>query len=339
MQQVLRRAWYVGALPHEIGREPIRRTLLGEHVLLFRSENGEAIALQDRCPHRFAPLSRGKLIGDIVQCGYHGLEFDRKGNCVRNPHSDIIAPNAKIRSYPVVERFGLTWIWMGAPERATADSLPDLSYMADPALKTVHSYLHGQYRYDILVDNLLDLSHGDYLHVGTFSGGQCASSETRVSETSNVVQIIFTQFDAPTSPLASDFGNRVDQRFSIKWHPGNIMCFELSIAPAGSDLKDTNPIRFSHIVTPETDNTTHYFMSVSRDTDLHNAELDAQMRAHQLTIIQNEDGPMLEAINGEMGNKDLLEMHPAILPTDKGAIRVRSVIRRMLADENIELKI
>lgn len=330
-----RNAWYVGALPHEVGRSPLRRTMLGEQILLYRSEANEVIALEDRCPHRFAPLSRGQLVGDVIRCGYHGLEFDRHGSCVKNPHGDVIAPGCQVKSYPVVERFGLVWLWMGAWDRASQDIIPDLSYMVSPALKTVHSYLHAQYRYDVLVDNLLDLSHGDYLHVGTFAGGQCERSETHVSEASNAVRIVFKQFDAPASPLAALHGHRVDQRFDIFWHPGQVIRFELRVGAAGTDITDAAPIYFCHIATPETDRTTHYFMSVTRDFDLDDSSTDAQMAAQQLATIENEDGPMLLAVSAEMGVQDLLAMRPVVLPTDAGGLRVRRLMKRLVAADTV----
>lgn len=325
--------WYVCSLGHEVDRDLRRRVIAGEPVLLYRTEAGEIVALRDQCPHRFAPLSRGKLIGDVVQCGYHGLQFDRSGQCVYNPHGDVIAPNAKVRSFPVVERHGLVWLWLGDPRLASPDTIPGCSYMSAPDLKTVHSYFRADYRYDILVDNLLDLSHADYLHVGSFKGGVAERSETKVSEDNNEVHIVFTQYNIPAPPFLRDVGERINEQFRIHWHPGQVITFEGAVAPQEADFPNQPTFRFAHIATPETEETTHYFMSITRDHDLENPQLDREMADRQVGVIQNEDGPMLLAVQAEMAGQDLLEMRPVILPTDTGALRVRRIMKRLIAAE------
>ncbi len=100
----VRNAWYVGAWDHEIGRSMLRRIILDEPVLFYRREDGTPVALEDRCCHRQAPLSMGKLIGDIVKCPYHGLEYDTTGKCVKVPSQDMVPKGAKVRAFPVVER-------------------------------------------------------------------------------------------------------------------------------------------------------------------------------------------------------------------------------------------
>lgn len=126
----LRNVWYVAAWASEVkpGRM-LTRTLLEERVLMFRDEAGEARALFDQCPHRFAPLSMGKLCdgGRYVQCGYHGLQFDGKGACVSNPHGPV-PKAAKVKSYPLVERYSVLWIWMGDPEQADPASMDKTHY-------------------------------------------------------------------------------------------------------------------------------------------------------------------------------------------------------------------
>src|ERR1700737_1545160 len=116
----LRNAWYVAAWSDDLAEgQLLGRTILKEPIVLFRKADGNVAALEDRCPHRFAPLHMGKIVGgDRVQCPYHGLEFDASGACVRNPHgTKSIPPRARVRSYPVTEKHKAIWIWMGS-ERA-----------------------------------------------------------------------------------------------------------------------------------------------------------------------------------------------------------------------------
>ena len=132
----LRNAWYAAAWEDEVGRALFTRRILDEPILMYRKENGEAVALRDVCPHRFAPLNKGKLVGDRVQCGYHGLEFDGTGACVHNPHGNGRIPGtAKVAAYPAVERDGMIWIWMGEAELADPASSPTLAITAKPGAR------------------------------------------------------------------------------------------------------------------------------------------------------------------------------------------------------------
>jgi phenylpropionate dioxygenase-like ring-hydroxylating dioxygenase large terminal subunit len=99
--------WYVACWAHDVTDELYARTLFEQPVLIYRKRDGVAVAIADRCPHRFAPLSMGRLVGDNVQCGYHGLEFDGSGACVKNPHGKAMPAACKVRSYPLEERYGI----------------------------------------------------------------------------------------------------------------------------------------------------------------------------------------------------------------------------------------
>ena len=81
----LRNYWYVAAYDREITRRPLGRIILGEPIVFYRLEDGTPVALEDRCAHRHLPLSMGKLVGDTLQCHYHGLRYDKTGACVRVP--------------------------------------------------------------------------------------------------------------------------------------------------------------------------------------------------------------------------------------------------------------
>ena len=118
MGDYVRNAWYPAAWSRAISRELTTRRILGQPVVLFRTGTGAVAALEDACPHRLAPLSMGRLKGDTIECGYHGMTFDCRGECVRIPGQEVIPRNARVRSYPMVENMGLAWIWMGDPAAA-----------------------------------------------------------------------------------------------------------------------------------------------------------------------------------------------------------------------------
>ena len=164
---ILRNAWYIAARKGEVGRGLLARTLCKEPVVLFRRQDGTPAALEDRCCHRHLPLSKGRLIGDVVQCGYHGLEFDAAGTCLRVPGQTRAPPGAKVKSYPVVERHGLVWIWIGDAANADPSDIPDYHWLADPGWKAVGGSIPLVAHYMYSIDNLLDLTLETYVHAST----------------------------------------------------------------------------------------------------------------------------------------------------------------------------
>jgi phenylpropionate dioxygenase-like ring-hydroxylating dioxygenase large terminal subunit len=154
----LRNYWYVAATDAEISRRPLGRMILGEPIVLFRAEDGTPVAFEDRCPHRHLPLSMGRLVGDTLQCLYHGLRFGRDGRCVYIPGQEHIPQAAKVRCYPVVERYRWIWIWMGDPMLADPAAIADFHWLDDPNWGAKGAYLHVEANWQLVVDNLLDLS-------------------------------------------------------------------------------------------------------------------------------------------------------------------------------------
>ena len=92
---IQRNAWYAAAMAGEVTREPLRRVILGDPIVFFRTRAGEAVALEDRCCHGLAPLSLGQLIEDTIECSYHGLCFDKEGACTHIPEQADVPGHAK----------------------------------------------------------------------------------------------------------------------------------------------------------------------------------------------------------------------------------------------------
>ena len=118
VDRYLRNCWYAIGWSDELGAQPLGRALLDQRVVLWRGEDGSPIAMRDRCPHRLAPLSRGKCVDGTIACGYHGLRFNAQGVCVHNPFSERISPNLKVATLSVREHQAMLWIWPGDPSRA-----------------------------------------------------------------------------------------------------------------------------------------------------------------------------------------------------------------------------
>ena len=124
----LKNAWYAAAWSYEVKKELFERTIIGESILFYRKENNQAVAINNACPHRYSPLHLGTLMGDVVECAYHGLRYDSSGHCVHNPHGDGRIPEKMCtRAYPLEEIHNMLWIWMGDPALADPATIPDFS--------------------------------------------------------------------------------------------------------------------------------------------------------------------------------------------------------------------
>ncbi len=342
----LRNAWYVAAWPEEIGRTLLPRQITGEHLVLFRRENGEAVCLQDSCPHRFAPLSMGTLMGDRIECKYHGLQFDGAGRCVLNPHPPgTVPPKMAARAYPVVERHGLVWIWMGDAARASADKIPDLAYLCDETrFRTVRNYFALPYGADLMFDNLMDLSHADFLHKGLISEGYGEKTKATMTTTDDGthVQVNWVLRDALPSPTFAKvwtFGPLTDHYRETRFAPPGILQVDLAAVNAGRPRNEGVRLIVTHCVTPETEKTLHEFTLRSRNFALGDAAVDRHFLEQQRAVIVEEDGWMLSAIQRRMGDADFASLNPVLFNVDTGAIKVRRVMERLIAEERAESKI
>jgi phenylpropionate dioxygenase-like ring-hydroxylating dioxygenase large terminal subunit len=120
---IVRNRWYIAAFSTDVTREPMERTLLGSPVVLYRKQDGSAVAMYGICPHRYFPLAKGLLNGDALVCGYHGITFAADGKCIEVP-SQSAAPGFCQPSYPILERGPLCWVWMGDKARCEPGLLP-----------------------------------------------------------------------------------------------------------------------------------------------------------------------------------------------------------------------
>jgi phenylpropionate dioxygenase-like ring-hydroxylating dioxygenase large terminal subunit len=142
------------------------------------------------------------MCGDHLACGYHGLKFDVSGRCVEVPGQSLIPRGAKVRSYPVCEKWGAVWIWMGEPARADASKVPSLPWLADPKWTATPGYIHLKSNYQFLIDNLLDLTHVSYVHKKTLAGDpREATTPTKTCGT--IGDAVMATFLTPDHALAA----------------------------------------------------------------------------------------------------------------------------------------
>ena len=340
--EFLKNAWYVAAWADELGEATlVGRTILERPVLLFRQRDGTAKAIGNRCPHRFAPLSMGRHVGDSVQCGYHGLEFNGTGACSHNPFggSEGRYP-AKVPSYPLVERHAALWIWMGddAPDETL---IPDsLSFMTDPSRREAHGLFEVAANYALLNDNLMDLSHGIFLHQGALSTTEMLKNyNPKVSQEGDR---ILSQRQSPGivppslwTPGLAPGVERVDFFSHLEWNRASNVVLEVGCTPLGQPFRSPGELTGlnANLFTPETRTSTHYFWAFSRNFALDNEDVDRHVRATTNHAFVNEDKPMLEAQQRMIGDTELMSLQPVLLRTDNAAVRVRRLLQRMIDAE------
>lgn len=329
----LRNCWYVAAEADEIGRAPLGRILLGEPVVLYRQEDGSAVALEDRCCHRRAPLHKGKLIGDLLQCGYHGFTFDAAGACVRIPGQDRVPPSIGVRSYPLVEKHAYLWIWMG--ERAKADPalIPDFGRSLDPGWTAVRSRLPIAANYLLVVENLIDLSHVGFVHAKTI-GTDDSRAELKFERGENVVRVVRTPTEVVTAPhnLKQGLAERSVLEKSISFHPPCQVVIDIrttEVAPQKATPLSLG-ITVLNACTPETEASTHYFWASARDYQRDDRQVDALLTKVTVDAF-NEDKEILEA------QEKCIALDPSV-PTinvhgDWGGVQARRLVSTLLARE------
>jgi phenylpropionate dioxygenase-like ring-hydroxylating dioxygenase large terminal subunit len=180
----LRNCWYVAGWSHHFSAEkPVARTMLGEPIVLYRKDDGAVVALEDRCCHRLAPLSKGRIERDDLRCMYHGLKFAPSGSCVEIPGQSVVPPHARVWAYPAVEQDSWVWLWMGEPALADADLIPHALNHGDPDWHMQTGELAYEANYQLINDNLLDLAHLSYVHANTLGRNSMSWAESRPTVT------------------------------------------------------------------------------------------------------------------------------------------------------------
>ena len=331
----VKNAWYVAGWSHEIGRTPLERWITNEPVVLYRTEGGRAVALEDRCAHRRAPLSKGKLMGDTIQCGYHSMTFDCEGNCVRLPGQAVIPKAAKVRNYPLVERFGWAWIWMGDPSLADPSLIPNFFWLDHPEWKPVGGTIHCESNYFLLIDNLLDLSHETFLHASTIGNAAVAEAASETEAGDVTVRVRRRMPNCPPPPLfkkARNFSGNIDRSQVIDFTPPCYAVVDARAVPAGTnDTHNGIEWRVINALVPEYEGTTHYFWAVSRHFAIDNRELDEIM--HKAVVHTfSEDIAMTEAQQKRMARPSADPKHVTI-KADAAPIAARKIVSRLLHGE------
>ena len=340
----LRNIWYVAAWSQDVVPGAIfGRRILGESIVLFRAPDGRISALADYCPHRFAPLNLGKMLPNgRLQCGYHGLEFDAAGACVRNPHGNgVIPPAAIVPAYPTIEKHGIVWIWMG--KRAADPSLiPDFSIL-DAAGERLgrHDHIVFDANVEFVMANLLDLSHVSFLHDGILGNQETIPAEIEVRQEGFRLFITREQFNVTIPPLFrlthKPEVERGDLWRVMRWDAPGCMLLDAGTTDPGMSRDEGSGYYGVHLLTPETATTTHYhFSSVRRkldDAGTQDETIKAEIARLRRIAFEGQDGPMIAAQQRTVSELEAQGrmVRPALLSVDAGPARYRRIMDQLLA--------
>jgi len=335
----LKSCWYVAAWSHEIAAEPLARTLLDLPLVFYRDTAGKVVALDDRCCHRAAPLSLGKIEGDCLRCMYHGLKFDRTGKCVEIPMQENIPPTARVRSYPVVERHRWVWVWMGDPGRADESLLPNTHWLDDPAWASRSGYMLHTANYMQVADNLCDFSHLSFVHQSTVGGSVAyAKSQPRVERIERGVRItrgLSNDEPAPFVAALRPEWTKVDRWNHYEFLVPGIFLMDSGSIPVGMGGEGGSrdgaiEFRSCQAVTPETSRTTHYFYAQPHNFDIHDSVLTDKIHGVLDTAFE-EDRRIISGQTRMLAFDPQFKMVP--LGVDAALSQYRWVLDRLIKQE------
>jgi vanillate O-demethylase monooxygenase subunit len=340
-QTIPRNQWYVGAWSREVSRTPFERTLLGEPVVFYRTAAGAPVAVAGRCPHRRFPMVRAGVVGDTLQCGYHGWTFDCSGACVNIPsQTDFIPRGFRIPTFAVVERWQWIWIWMGDPS------------LADPALIPDHRALHLEAtdwqadvggveplraRYQLMNENVLDLTHVTFVHAATIGTETIAAAPIDVEDRGRSLHSErHVTGESPTTfhRRALGLDGPTDRVMVTDFYPPALLASGSRFFHRGQSRIEGGALygefRVFHVPTPETETTTHYFWAFTRSFGQGDAALTAFLHAGWLAGVR-EDIDAIEA------NERIVDagsaMHDLSAKSDAGGLQGRRMVQAMINAE------
>lgn len=340
-ERFVRNAWYIAAWPEELETGLVARTMLNEPLVLFRDSRGDAVALEDRCCHRGAPLSHGRIVDGTIQCGYHGLVFNGEGRCIAIPGQDKVPSRTRVRAYPAVERQQIVWVWMGDPAAADPDRIVDYPFHDQPRQwphKKATFVIKSNYM--MMIDNLMDLSHLAYVHSKTIGGNPeaHAAAELTVSETDNGCLYERWMMDSPAPPTyvkAVGFKGKID-----RWHrfeyfaPSTVIQNNgaIDVGKGARQNRDQPGLHFQllHHATPETETSFHYFFSVANGYRQDEPEATEQLFDASYPTFQ-EDKAIMEAQQSRIGLDPRRELIP--IKSDKALFMARKALAKLIAAE------
>ena len=343
-----RNNWYVAAFSPEVGMAPLARTICGDVVALFRTASGQLAAVEDRCIHRGMPLTHGgQCNGEIIRCPYHGLEFDAGGKCVKIPGQDRIPAQAKLLTYPVIEQDKLVWIWMGDPRKAEGTKPPEQPEHNDPRWARASTFmLHIEADWQLVNDNLLDLTHLPFVHTRTIGADAASHTANANVETRRIgrrieYNIHMPQADPPPMYLQSHpFKGKIDRWQEMVFVPGLFRLWTggTDAGTGALEGKREGGVQFKtlHAITPSTATSCYYHFTRSINFGLEDAALHKRLHEASVMTVDLEDKHVIEAVQ----QRSLQYPDRPFVDTrwDVGPRHARRIVDEMVEEEMAEEK-
>jgi phenylpropionate dioxygenase-like ring-hydroxylating dioxygenase large terminal subunit len=332
--------WWVGATSAEVADRPVSRWLLDQRVVMYRQQDGGLVALEDRCAHRAAPLSDGKIEGDDLICPYHGFRYNPAGACVDIPSQDKAPRSVKVRAFPSRELAGFVWLWMGDPTLADEKLLPDVPWFADSNFLQISGDMHTACNYMLIHENLLDLTHFAFLHADTLQQNGWDGPPSEVIATDSTVTFKNEVPNAPLAPFLAlpmelEAGTIVDrcdwgQFHSPACHFGGI---DIQIPAPEAGKRSGYTFRIMHCTTPLSNRKSHYWWAVAQDFGQNIPGIEQVLTDVTLRTFK-QDKDVLEAIQETMDRDFRGANGPEIsVVSDNAAIRARRMVAAMVRAE------
>ena len=338
----LKNCWYVAAWSSEVqaGR-PFARTLLDIPVVLWRDPEGAVIALEDRCCHRGAPLSTGRLEGASIRCMYHGLRFDTQGRCVEIPAQERVPPGMEVLRFPVVEKHKWIWLWMGDPALADVSLVPDHHWLDDPAWRSLEGYTHYDTNYLLIADNLLDLAHLAYVHANTLGGSEnIAKVSPKIELSERGVHVQRWTMDVPAAPFVQKvhpYETHVDRWNHYDFLLPGIFLMDSGMAPVGTGATEgrrENAVEFRscQALTPESEESTHYFFGQPHNFAIEQPEITRSIHDSVVKAFE-EDHQMIHSQARNLRRKGSGPFVPKAIRADEALGKFRWLVEKRLRAE------
>lgn len=339
MRTWLINAWYVAGFSDELeGSGFVSRKFLNLPVLMFRRSSGDLVALEDKCPHRLLPLSFGRRVEDEIECGYHGMRFGSSGKCTSAPGQDQIPSAACVKTYPLVERHKLLWIWLGDSDKADEQLIPDIHWNDHPDWTPSRGYHYVKTDFRLSVDNLMDLGHESWVHLKTIGqkDEECIPSYPVSVSIENGYQIRahreMPNIDAPPFfAMVLDYEGKINRWQTAISSAPSICMTDFGVYPVGESPGGAYRSHVCHLLTPETENTTHYFWSVARNKRLNEDRLTRDI-CKGISDTFDEDAVVLE-MQQRMVNLYGKDVPYVAMKVDEAPIRARRMLAELVAKE------
>lgn len=334
----VKNVWYIAASESELEQPFIARRILNTPVIMFATSTGQLSAMEDACPHRLVPLSRGKRVNDEIRCGYHGMCFSAEGECTHVPGQTNIPSAARVKTFPLILRHGFAWIWMGDKELADPNLVPDIHWNNSPEWASSRGYHHVEANFRLLNDNLLDLSHETYVHEDTI-GNDEAESIANYTATVTVEANCLTRAhrEMPNIDAPPFFAMSLNRDTKInRWQSAINLVPSINLTivgfhPVDEERSEALIGHVLHLLTPETETSTHYFWAFVRNYNIQDQAMTETVR-NAIAATFDQDKVLLEIQQKQI--EERAEQVPRVaIKLDQAPIQARRLLEQRLEHE------